>query len=479
MATGPRHELGPLGQLLLRALRGGPQSAAQITAALGISQPTFSRTIQDLGSHVTWFRVPGQRTPLYAALRALPQGINPRQSIYRCLRAGKIAPFATVEFLAGGATLERDPGDRTTLYQGLPPYMAFAAPSGFLGRQIAQEASRSQPFPESLKDWSDEHRIAYLFTMGLNLPGNLVFGDACLQKEIDLRAANPVAAADKLLHYVEMAQALRVAAFGSSAGGEQPKFLSFTEDSGHVIVKFAKRGSRMAELLPLEYLALRALADVGVPAAPTQLLAGTDYVFLEVGRFDRDGATGRIGMLSAGSVDDEFFGMRDTWSEFAARCEREKYLSSEDARRIDTMAAFSELIGNTDRHFENLSLLIDEDGEYRGVAPAYDILPMRYAPIGGGMEPDLSPIEPRIGTVGARPDVWARAAQAAGLFWRSAQDEGLPVPLSPAMRRLAARNLEVAREFVAPLVPDTVLQGLPAKAVKAAAGPAKRAAKPR
>lgn len=467
MATGPQQERDPLGQALLRILRKGPQSAAQVTAALGISQPTFSRTIHELGSHVTWFRVSGQRTPLYAALRTLPQGLNPRQSIHRSLSTGKIAPFAAVEFLAGGATLERVPGGRTTLYEGLPPYMAFAAPSGFLGRQIAQEASRSQPFPQSLRDWSDEHRIAYLFTMGLNLPGNLVFGDACLQREIDFRAARPVTAADRLVHYGEMAQALKAAAYGSSAGGEQPKFLSFTADSGHVIVKFAKRGSRMADLLPLEHLALRALAEVDVPSAPTQLLVGTDHVFLEVVRFDRQGATGRIGMLSAGSVDDEFFGLRDTWSEFAARCERSKYLSSVDARRIDTMAAFSELIGNTDRHFENLSLLIDEDGEYRGVAPAYDILPMRYAPLGGGMEPDLSPIEPKIGTVGARPDVWARAAKAAGLFWRSAQQRDIPAPLSPAMRRLAARNLEVARAFVAPLVPDAVLQGGPARAAKA------------
>jgi hypothetical protein len=162
-------------------------------------------------------------------------------------------------------------------------------------------------------------------------------------------------------------------------------------------------------------------------------------------------------MLSAGAVDDEFFGQRDTWSEFAARCERAKYLSAADARHIDTMAAFSELIGNTDRHFENLSLLIDEDGEYRGVAPAYDILPMRYAPIGGGMEPDLSPIEPRIGTVGARPEVWTRAAQAAELFWRSAQEADLPVPLSPEVRGIAARNREVAQAFAAPLVPDAAM----------------------
>jgi hypothetical protein len=33
------------------------------------------------------------------------------------------------------------------------------------------------------------------------------------------------------------------------------------------------------------------------------------------------------------------------------------------------------------------------------------------------------------------------------------QTEELPVPISGAMRRLAATNLTVAREFVAPLLP--------------------------
>ena len=378
-------------------------------------------------------------------------GLNSRQRIHRYLGKGHIRPFADVEFLAGGATLERA-GNATTLYEGLPPYIAFAAPSGFLGRQLAQEAARSQLFPASLKDWSDEHRVAYLFTQGLNLPGNLIFGDIPLQSEMELRATAPIPAAEKLAHYVEMASALKAAAYGSSAGGEQPKFLSLTQDSGHVIVKFAKLGSRMAELLPLEHLALRALRDFGVPAASTQLLAAGDYVFLEVVRFDRVGLTGRIGMLSAGSVDDEFFGMRDSWSEFAARCELAKYLPPGDARLIDTMAAFSELIGNTDRHFENISLLIDEDGEYKGIAPAYDILPMRYASIGGGMDPDLTPIEPKIGTIGPKPEIWEHAARAAERFWLSAQAETLTAPLSEDMRRLAVQNLEVARRFAAPLL---------------------------
>ncbi len=440
------------GRAIERALAGGPRTAAQLISALGISQPTLSRTIRLRPHAVTSFRVPGQRTPLYGLLRQLPMGLSPRQRIHRYLGQGHIRPFADLEFLAGGATLERAEGV-CTLYDGLPPYIAFAAPSGFLGRQLAQEAARSQRFPASLKDWGDEHRIAHLFTQGLNLPGNLVFGDIAMQKEMELHAAAPVPAADKLVHYLEMASALKSAVFGSSAGGEQPKFLSLTEDAGHVIVKFAKLGSRMAELLPLEHLALRALAEAGVAAASTQLLAAGGYVFLEVVRFDRVGLTGRVGMLSAGAVDDEVFGQRDSWSAFATRCVQAKILTPADARQVDTMAAFSELIGNTDRHFENISLLIDDQGEYQGIAPAYDILPMRYASMGGGVDPDLRPIEPRIGAIGPRPEVWARAARAAERFWWRAQTETLAAPVSPAMRRLAAQNLEVAKAFAAPLLP--------------------------
>ena len=434
-------------------LRDEPLSAQALGAALGISQPTLSRTLKAAPELFTQFRIPGERTPRYARLRALPGGLLPRQTVYRVTATGAIEPFAQVEFLGGGATLERGTRSRTRLYGGLPPYMAFSAPSGFLGRQVAQSVASLLHLPLSLRDWSDDHRIAYLFTRGLNLAGNLVYGDLSLQLEMDLRQAEATPARDKLAHYVAMASALKEASFGSSAGGEQPKFLGVVQDAGHVIVKFARKGSRMADLLPLEHLALRALAEVDVPAAASELLASGDHVFLEVRRFDRIGLHGRIGMLSAGSVDDEFFGARDTWSEFAARCELAGFLSADDARRIDVMAAFSELIGNGDRHFENISLLIGEDGEYQGVAPAYDILPMRYAPIGAGVDPDLLPIAPRIGSIGAKPAVWARAALAAERFWTAAQHATLPVTIPPAFRTLAARNLAVAQAFVAPLLP--------------------------
>lgn len=88
------------------------------------------------------------------------------------------------------------------------------------------------------------------------------------------------------------------------------------------------------------------------------------------------------------------------------------------------MAAFSELIGNSDRHFENISLLIREDGEFQGIAPADDSLP--------GVTP--------------------RSA-AAEQFWRAAQEEGLAVPVSPAMQEQAGRTLARARELVGPLLP--------------------------
>ncbi len=422
--------------------------------AMGVSQPTLSRVIRTAPDHFTAFRVSGERTPKYGLLRVLPGGLNARQTIYRVTAAGAMAPYADVEFLSGGGTVEhaRVGKPSTRLYAGLPPYMLFASPSGFLGRQVAHAAAQEMPLPESLKDWGDEHKIAYLFSRGLNLPGNLIYGGLSLQKEMELGVEDaPVP--DQLEHYVAMASQLREASYGSSAGGEQPKFLSLSPDVGHVIVKFAKRGSRMGDLLPLEHLALRALERVDVATSATRLLLAQDYVFLEVQRFDRVGRSGRVGMLSAGAVDDEFFGSRDTWPEFAARCEKAKYLSANDARRIDVMAAFSELIGNSDRHFENLSLLIDDDGEYLGVAPAYDILPMRYASIGGGIDPDLLPIEPKIGSIGARPEVWARAAEAAQWFWTEVERGDADGTVAQEFRVLASTNRAVAAEFVRPLLP--------------------------
>lgn len=142
-----RQSNAELSQEIERQLRHGSRTAAQLISALGISQPTLSRTIQGLSRTVTNFRVTGVRTPMYGLLRQLPMGLSARQRIYRHMSEGNIEPFADVEFLAGGATVERI-GDMTRLYEGLPPYMLFAAPSGFLGgswHMRPRETSRSRP----------------------------------------------------------------------------------------------------------------------------------------------------------------------------------------------------------------------------------------------------------------------------------------------------------------------------------------------
>lgn len=435
-----------------QALRYGPLSGDELSRAIHVSQPTLSRAIHKMVDRVTTIKLKGSRAPLYGMLRELPAGLSPRQKIYRFLSAGNIIEFADVEFLSGGGTVERTPQAGVTLYEGLPPYIAFAAPSGFLGRQRARDASLEGAFPESLKDWSDEHRVHYLFTQGLNLPGNLVFGDVSLQREMDLLALPVPDAQDKLSSYVAMAQQLKGATYGSSAGGEQPKFLWQNSDTGPVIIKFARAKSRMADLLPMEHLALKALREVGIETAETAIYEAGGYVFLEVVRYDRVGSTGRKGMLSAGAIDDEFFGQRDNWVNFADRCLRAGYLSQADADYVYTLAAFSELIGNTDRHFENISLLIDEEGEYAGMAPAYDILPMTYVSIGGGIDPDYAPIKPKA-PIGAHAAIWSVAAHAADVFWTSVATEEQPVALSDEARKVALTNREVAAAFAGTFLP--------------------------
>ncbi len=105
---------------------------------------------------------------------------------------------------------------------------------------------------------------------------------------------------------------------------------------------------------------MRRGADAGIEAANARYLEHGTYAFLEIERFDRVGRFGRRGMISAGALDDECFGMRDNWPAFAQRCETAGMLGPDSVRRILVLTAFSELIGNGDRHFENLSLMTDE-----------------------------------------------------------------------------------------------------------------------
>jgi len=99
------------------------------------------------------------------------------------------------------------------------------------------------------------------------------------------------------------------------------------------------------------------------------------------------------------------------------------------------LEAFGRLIGNTDRHYGNISLLI-ENGAWR-LAPAYDVLPTLYAPTSGELPPrDLAAgdLAPTVETLGE----WQAARQLAGVFWRTVDaDERITAPFRAIARKNA------------------------------------------
>ncbi|MBC7484162.1 MAG: HipA domain-containing protein [Rhizobacter sp.] len=373
--------------------------------------------------------------------------------MYRITEAGRVERVATVNLLAGGQTVLEPESDGAQLFDGLPPAMIFSSPSGFLGRHVAQQVSKQHGLPAKLNLWSDDHRAAFLFTSEADAPGNLLFGDESLASMLAQRKARVVVApGDKLAVYAASTHDFGHTIGGSSAGGEQPKFTCETADVGHVIVKFALAGTRTADLLVLEHLALSSLAAEGLPAAVTRLFKTDGRVMMESQRFDRVGRFGRRAVVSAGAWDDENFGHRDSWSQLAARWVRPRHLSKEHPDIIRSLPPLSDRSRNDDTHFENLSLMLDAKGRPSAVAPAYDLLPMRYAPqVSGIGDPPLTAVSPSVGSIGVSGAVWQPAYAAARRFWKCAASDKR---LSPPMRALANANLAAIAEFIEPLVPD-------------------------
>jgi hypothetical protein len=240
---------------------------------------------------------------------------------------------------------------------------------------------------------------------------------------------------------VDVAQTLPA---GSSAGGEQPKFLgTLVNDKGgearHILVKFSPPkgtpfGDRWHDLLCAEALASAVLNDHGIPAAADHFVATDQRSYLISQRFDRVGFNGRRHVVSLGAVHDGLLSERyANWSSTAASLARRNRLSADDASRVADLLHFGRLIGNTDMHSGNLSFFVDLDKIENGhlaLAPAYDMLPMRWKPnivLRESME--YSPFVPDDRALGSP------VATAALDFWRRLSDHGA---VSQGLREVAA-----------------------------------------
>jgi hypothetical protein len=412
--------------------RKGVIAAAEARAALGISAPTLSRVVKGLSSRVA--RLGEARATRYALRRTVP-GLPSEVPIFRVSDRGALIPAGALVPLAGRRHWVQPRTGGAHLHEGLPPFVHDTAPQGFLGRSFP-ELHPDLELPRRVQDWSDDHRLIAVARRGEDCVGDLVVGEESANRLLRSRPA-PASVAD----YPELARGSAGRA-GSSAGGEQPKFTAFVEGR-HVLVKFtagdrSPSDLRWRDLLACEAVALDLLRERGVPASRAALRDLKSQRFLEVERFDRAGARGRRGILTLSAVDLELYGRLDNWSQAAARLEEDRLLGAEDARRLRTFDAFGALIHNTDRHFGNVSLFADalQGRPALELAPAYDMLPMAFAPVPGtGVVPEVAALPPP--PWAKVIDVWDEAAEMAFAFWdRVARDERVSRAFRSAARRL-------------------------------------------
>ncbi len=317
-------------------------------------------------------------------------------------------------------------------------------PSGFLGRAYAISFAAELGLPANINEWSDTHAMRALIQHGDDLVGNLLLGDIAREHFIQSPTFVPIADAD----YPELAEAVeRGEVAGSSAGGEQPKFVAY--NGRHVIVKFTAQDDntvtqRWRDLLLAEHLAGRVLNDAGMPAVVSRIVDIGTRRFLEVERFDRLGTLGRRAVHSLTALDSEFVGDAiSPWPVLATRLAASRVITAEAADIAMLLYAFGVLIGNTDMHNGNLSFISDHDSPY-AIAPSYDMLPMAFRPGNGGNLPvSLNPANLQSCVT---PATWQQALGLAEIYWdKMRQDGRFTEGWGPCMDALG-QHIEAARQ---------------------------------
>lgn len=348
----------------------------QLTNIMGISQPTVSRALKELSDEVV--RI-GSGPSIQYALRDTFRGFS-SAPIYRINEDGKIKPLGKlIPVYPDGFVMEQE--DLVCLHSdGLPWWLFDMRPQGYLGRAYASAYSAELGLPSNPDDWTDTDVIRALLAHGHDAVGNLLIGEQARSQFLEMPAPTPV---DRATKYPALALAVSSGEVpGSSAGGEQPKFCTYTE-RGHVLVKFTALddnpiSERWRDLLQAEHLALKVLG------VETEVFDFGEQRFLEIPRFDRTGQLGRIGLFSLRALEAEFVGRaRDSWPILVNELVKQGHVHPDAAIGTARLWAFGGLIGNTDMHHGNLSFISGHGRPYH-LAPAYDILPMGFAPKSGG-----------------------------------------------------------------------------------------------
>ena len=428
------------------SLEAGTTSARDISRTLKVSQATVSRLTAELVRRNRILRIGAARSARYA-LRHDVRGIGSGWPLYLIDTEGTPHELGTLYALAADQFCVRTNQAKkgrpalNGLSDGIPYFLQDQKPAGFLGRQVPALYPELQ-LPQRTMDWHDDHYLIYLTQRGSDPLGNLVLGTAALNRYLarpEGLAAIP--ATERAKRYPDLAAAAMAGGWpGSSAHGEHPKFTALLRHDHadiQVLVKFSPPidtvvGRRWSDLLIAEHHAHVLLESAGVRACRSQVLLGPERTFLEVERFDRVGASGRVGVTSLFAIDSCFYGQMDHWIAAAERLAADRRIDANDLQHIRLLSAFGALILNNDRHFGNLAFFDNYDGRFV-LAPMYDMLPMLFAP-----QHDQIPtrrFEP------ARADaqtlaVWSQARALAQQYWQRLADDNR---ISSAFREIAAQ----------------------------------------
>lgn len=412
----------------------GRQQAGELLRRLEVSRPSLMRAIVELRDLVV-SRGAARRTT-YAARRPI-RGNSAALPLYRIDESGRAHDVGTLEPIypngcamsfAEACPWPLDDEMADGWFRGIPYPLGDMRPQGFLGRNFAHEFAAILQVDADVKRWSEDDVLYALTLLGWDQPGNYILGEQPLRRFLEEQQNGSHFLGDDEVeteYPLRAMQALNYGVDGSSAAGEFSKFTARRLMDGnhiHVIVKFSgadgsPQEQRWSDLLVCEHLALTTIADtLHMDAAQSRIYQLRGRTFYEVDRFDRHGEFGRSGVCSWNEINAALFGLTTSWSEGAIALLRDGYITPETAEQINLLEHFGRLIANTDMHDGNLAFLPGLT-----LAPAYDMLPMLYAPQRGVelVERNFAPALP----VPKERSTWVQAAEAASVFWRRAQQD--------------------------------------------------------
>ena len=436
---------------VIQLLRLGPKATPELAKALGDSASTVLRSLRSLERERRVVRIAKTRGARYALRRAIA-AIGSDWRIYRVDETGAVHMLGTLEAIESNSYyVTAGPARIQGLFEGIPYFLQDARPGGFLGRAMPN-AYPDLELPARVVDWTDEHFLVYLTRRATDTTGALIVGSESTDRHLSGAQQAPVVSENaRITEYPRFAaQAMAGAPPGSWTQGEQPKFTAWVGNSERrvaVIVKFSPPhstavGRRWADLLICEHLMHRVLEESGIAACRSEILDCGGRVFLQCERFDRSGSEGRLSVVSLFALDTCHYGKLDSWTASAERLCKDRLLSAEDADRISLLDAFGALTANTDRHFGNITLFDDYQGSFR-LAPAYDMLPMLFAPQNDQIVPrQFEAPAPRAAWL----SVWSRARSLAETYWHRVVADGR---LSEEFRQLCGASLGVLQALPA------------------------------